>query len=76
MNCKNWGCVGLKKYKSQGKAAEVTVNSKEELLRLLSGLIPRIRPRFAMYTLYTETSNLRTLKVIPRNLNGNEIVRS
>ncbi len=24
------GCVSLKKYKSQGKAAEVTVNSKEE----------------------------------------------
>jgi hypothetical protein len=24
------GCVSLKKYKSQGKAVEVTVNSKEE----------------------------------------------
>jgi hypothetical protein len=24
------GCVSLKKYKSQSKAAEVTVNSKEE----------------------------------------------
>ncbi len=24
------GCVNLKKYKSQGKAVEVTVNSKEE----------------------------------------------
>jgi hypothetical protein len=24
------GCVSLKKYKSQGKAVEVTVNSKDE----------------------------------------------
>ncbi len=24
------GCVSLKKYKSQGKAVEATVNSKEE----------------------------------------------
>jgi hypothetical protein len=24
------GCVSLKKYKSQGKAVEMTVNSKEE----------------------------------------------
>jgi hypothetical protein len=37
LQCKgNWsvetvkGCVSLKKYKSQGKAVEVTVNSKEE----------------------------------------------
>jgi hypothetical protein len=29
------GCVSLKKYKSQGKAVEVTVNSKEELFELL-----------------------------------------
>ncbi len=35
------GCVSLKKYKSQGKAVEVTVNS----LRLLSGFRPIIRPQ-------------------------------
>ncbi len=33
--------MSLKKYKSQGKAVEVTVNS----LRLLSGFRPRIRPQ-------------------------------
>jgi hypothetical protein len=39
------GYVSLKKQKSQGKAVEVTVNSKEEnFLRLLSGFCPRIRP--------------------------------
>ncbi len=39
------GCVSLKKYKSQGKAIEVTVNSKEEkFLRLWSGFRPWIRP--------------------------------
>jgi hypothetical protein len=31
MNCRNCrGCVSLKEYKSQGKAADMTVNSKEE----------------------------------------------
>ncbi len=39
------GCVSLKKYKSQGKAVETTMNSKEKKLsRLLSGFRPRIRP--------------------------------
>ncbi len=35
--------MSLKKYKSQGKAVEVTVNSKEEI-RPLSEFRPRIRP--------------------------------
>ncbi len=35
------GCVNLKKYISEGKAVEVTVNSKEEnSLRLFSGFRP------------------------------------
>jgi hypothetical protein len=38
------GCVSLKKYKSQGKAVELTVNNKEAL-RLLSKFRPRIRPQ-------------------------------
>jgi hypothetical protein len=37
------GWVSLKKYKYQGKAVEVTVNSKEENLRLLSGFRLRIQ---------------------------------
>ncbi len=41
------GCLSWKKYKSQGKAAEVTVNSKEETpkTRLLSRFCPKIRPQ-------------------------------
>jgi hypothetical protein len=39
------GCVNLKKQKSQGNAVEVTVNSKEEILRLLSEFRPRLRPQ-------------------------------
>jgi len=39
------GCVSFKKYESQGKAVEVTVNSKEEnSLRLVPGFCLRIRP--------------------------------
>ncbi len=34
------------KNKSQGKAVELTVNSKEENPWLLSGFIPRIRPQY------------------------------
>jgi hypothetical protein len=40
------GCVSLKKLKSQGKAVEVTVNSKAEISQdFLSWLCPRIRPQ-------------------------------
>ncbi len=38
-------CVSSKKQKSQGKAVEVTVNSKEENSILLSRFRPRIRPQ-------------------------------
>ncbi len=38
--------MSLKKYKSQGKAVEVTVNRRKTLgLRLLSGFCPRIWPQ-------------------------------
>ncbi len=38
--------MSLKKKKSQGKAVEMTVHSKEEnVLRLLSGFRPRIPPQ-------------------------------
>jgi len=37
------GCVSLKKYKSQGKAVEVTMNSKEE--NSSDWIRPRIRPQ-------------------------------
>ena len=36
--------MNLKKYKSQGKAVEVTMFNKEEILRLLSGFRPIIQP--------------------------------
>ena len=34
--------MGLKKYKSQGKAAEVTVNSKEETLKTFIWIYSKI----------------------------------
>jgi hypothetical protein len=41
------GCVSLNKYKSQGKAVEVPVNSKEgKLFRLSFGFCPRIWPLY------------------------------
>jgi hypothetical protein len=56
------------KYKSPGKAVELTVNIKEEnSLRLLPGFRPRILP---LHTVGTDVTNLlystsRILKIIP-----------
>ena len=39
------GCVSSKKYKSQCNAVEVTLNSKEEILKTFVWICPRIRLR-------------------------------
>jgi hypothetical protein len=58
--------VSLKKQKSQGKAVEVTGNSKEEnSLRLLSGFRPRIRLRSQVHKPKREDSTETSGEDVP-----------
>ncbi len=56
--------MSLKKYNLKAIVVEVTVNSKEENLRLLSGFRPRIRPQDYFKLLFSDPDVKRIITVV------------